>query len=69
LNGLQVPNKSIWFSAFSVWVANDIDFTDAFNVATMHHTGLTEIYAWDRGYDDVPGIKRIEPVGEEKQAA
>lgn len=69
LSGLQVPNKQVWFSAFSVWLGNSIDFTDAFNVATMQHTGLTEIYAWDHGYDKVSGIDRVEPTEKRREAA
>ena len=59
--GLQLVGKEIWRTAFDVWTAHTIDFTDAYNVAVMRATGVTEIYAWDRGYNQVADITRIEP--------
>jgi predicted nucleic acid-binding protein len=61
LRGLQIPNKQLWFDAFAVWLEHPIDFTDAYNVAYMRATGISEIYAWDKDYDHVPDIKRVEP--------
>jgi uncharacterized protein len=61
LRGLQIPNKQLWFDAFSVWLEYQIDFTDAYNVAVMRSAGIKEIYAWDKGYDHVPNVRRIEP--------
>lgn len=71
LRGLQVPDKQLWRDALTTWVTYAIDFTDAYNVATMRSTGISEMYAWDRGYDTVLDIRRIEPPEpeEEKEAA
>lgn len=61
LRGLQLPNKQLWLEAFAVWLKYPIDFTDAHNVAFMRSAGISEIYAWDKGYSRVADIKRIEP--------
>src|SRR3954452_23029225 len=50
LRGLQMPNKQLWLDAFAVWLEYPIDFTDAYNVAYMRSIGISDIYAWDRGY-------------------
>src|SRR4051794_39999140 len=66
--GLHFASKELWRDAFAVWLEYPIDFTDAYNVAFMRSAGIKDVYAWDRGYDHVSGIKRIEPsesVGEE----
>jgi predicted nucleic acid-binding protein len=61
LRGLQIPNKQLWYDTFAVWLKYPIDFADAFNVGYMRSLGISEIYAWDRGYDNVDDIKRLEP--------
>jgi len=67
--GLQIPNKQLWMDTFAAWLEYPIDFTDAYNVAHMRSAGITEIYAWDKGYDHVNGIVRIEPEQARKEAA
>src|SRR3954468_11928357 len=62
LRGLQIPNKQLWLEAFTVWLQYPIDFTDAHNVAVMRADGISEIYAWDRGYKHVKDIERIDPM-------
>jgi predicted nucleic acid-binding protein len=61
LRGLQILNKQLWLDAFAVWLEYPIDFTDAYNVAHMRSASISEIYAWDKGYDHVSDIKRVEP--------
>jgi predicted nucleic acid-binding protein len=67
--GLQLAGKDVWRSAFEIWLTHPIDFADAFNVASMRAHGIKEIYAWDRGYGQVSGITRIEPVEAEATEA
>lgn len=64
--GLQIPSRQAWLDTFSVWLKYPIDFTDAYNVVLMRAAGLTEIYAWDTDYDQVPDIIRIEPTADEQ---
>ena len=39
----------------------DLSFADAFTAVTMKARGMTEIYSWDSDFDDIEGIKRLEP--------
>jgi predicted nucleic acid-binding protein len=53
----------------AAWLEYPIDFTDAYYVACMRSAGISEIYAWDRGYSHVKDINRIEPNETIKDAA
>jgi len=57
----QLSSKQEWYDALAVWLEYPIDFTDAYNVVQMRLAGISEIYAWDKGYDYVKDINRIEP--------
>jgi predicted nucleic acid-binding protein len=60
--GLRVENKSLVFQAIDICEAfPSLDFEDCMAVARMHANGVEEIYSYDRGFDRVPGIKRLEP--------
>ena len=67
--GLQLAGKDVWRDAFSVWLEYPIDFTDAYNVASMRSAGIKEIYAWDKGHSHVSDITPVEPVDELEPAA
>lgn len=34
---------------------------DAMIVATMERDGTAEVFSWDRGFDRVPWVRRLEP--------
>jgi len=38
-----------------------LDFGDAMIVASMEEGGSTTLYSYDRDFDPVPGITRLEP--------
>src|SRR4051794_29282648 len=38
--GLQLSGKELWREAFAVWLEYPIDFTDAYNVASMRSVGV-----------------------------
>ncbi len=62
LRGLRLPNKAIYRRALDIFVdVPALDFEDALNVAYMQSKGITELYSYDRGFDRIPGITRIEP--------
>ncbi len=61
MRSLQLPGKSVYRRAFDLYVGGRLSFADAYNVAYMEADGLTEVYTWDRDFDRVPGIRRIEP--------
>jgi uncharacterized protein len=61
MRGLQLPHKQLWLDALAAWLQYPIDFTDAYKVVIMESSGVVEVYAWDKGYDHVHTIRRLEP--------
>lgn len=61
LRGLTLPNKDLLEEALELYARTPLSFVDAFNVVSMRHQGLHEIYSWDTDFDGVPGITRVEP--------
>jgi uncharacterized protein len=62
IDGLRVPGRNNYLRALDLFAANRLlDFEDALTVAHMESRGIKELYSYDRGFDSVPGITRIEP--------
>ena len=39
----------------------NLSFADAYHAALIEQHGLEEIVSFDRGFDRVPGLRRVEP--------
>lgn len=61
LPGLLVPGKRRLRKAFDLYVKHNVSFVDAYNAAVVQDLKLEAIVSFDRGYDRIPGIKRVEP--------
>ena len=61
LMGLKLPNRNVYLRALELYAAFAIDFEDALAVSHMEHHGLTEIYSYDRDFDRLAHVERIEP--------
>lgn len=61
LPGLKIPNRKTYLRALDLYATYPLDFEDAVVVAHMERQKIKEVYSYDRGFDQVPGIKRIEP--------
>lgn len=61
LPGVVVPNRARLRGAFDYYVNLNISFADAYHAVLMAEDGLNEIVTFDRHFDRVPGIRRIEP--------
>ncbi len=61
LRGLRLPNKSIYKRTFDLYCGTSIGFVDAYNAAYMESHGITEVYSYDKDFDKVTGITRLEP--------
>ena len=61
LPGLHVPSRDAFVEALDLFIETNIDFTDAFNAATMAQHGITDIYSYDRDFDRLGDVRRIEP--------
>ncbi len=61
LPGIVLPGKNRLRRAFQLYVEQGLSFGDAFHVAVMEQLGLEEVVTFDRDFDRVPGITRVEP--------
>jgi uncharacterized protein len=61
LRGIVLPGKRRFRLAFDHFVTLNISFGDAYHVALMRSLKLSEVVTFDRDYNRVPGISRIEP--------
>ena len=62
LRGLQLPNKHIYYQALDLYTSiPKLSFADAYNASYMASLNMTEVYSFDTGFDDLPGINRFEP--------
>ena len=59
--GLEVEDLDLIIEALTLYQAKNLDFADAFLTATALRKGPQAIYSFDRDFDRVPGITRIEP--------
>lgn len=58
---LELSNRQQAWSACQRYMETNMSFPDAHHVALMEQLGIEEIASFDRDFDRVPGIKRVEP--------
>ena len=61
LPGIELPGKQRFRQVFDMYVDLNISFVDAYHAVLMKQLKLTEIVTYDRQFDRVPGITRIDP--------
>jgi predicted nucleic acid-binding protein len=61
LPGIVLPGKRRLREVFDLYVTYNISFADAYHAVLMKQSKLNEIVSYDRGFDKIPGIKRVEP--------
>ena len=61
LKGLQCSNKSQALAALDYYVEKNIDWTDAFMATQLIAKGILELYSFDKHFDRLEGLTRIEP--------
>lgn len=59
--GLFVPNRGVLLLATQKFESQNVDFIDAYNYALAVKKRIGKIYSYDRDFDKLEGIKRIEP--------
>ena len=59
--GFKVKSRRTVMKALQLYLTTSLDFEDAYLAVTMLQAGPREIYSFDRDFDKVAGIKRIEP--------
>lgn len=61
LPGLILPGKRRFDRIFEIYVGQNLPFGDAYIAAEMERNGATQIVSFDREFERLPGIERIEP--------
>jgi len=61
LQGLLLAEKSLCLEGLDYYVHQNISYADAYNAAWMRQTSVSEVYSWDREFDRIAGLTRIEP--------
>ena len=58
---LYIPDKNIIADALILYSRKNIDYIDAYNAVFMKYHGVDEIYSYDRDFDAIEGVTRVEP--------
>ena len=62
LRGLRLPQKRVYIRALDIYASMPfLDFEDALAAAHMERQGVTEIVSYDKDFDMVAGLQRVEP--------
>lgn len=61
LSGLHLAEKALCLQALDSYVDLNISYADAYNAAWMRQAGISEVYSWDREFDRIAGLSRVEP--------
>jgi uncharacterized protein len=73
LSGLKMPHRQVCLRALDLYTKHPLDFEDCLVLAHMEQQELAQLYSYDQGFDQISGIKRVEPVvsagSHEKQTA
>ncbi len=59
-DNLYIPDKDVITDALVLFGRKNIDYIDAYNAVFMKRYGFEEIYSYDKDFDTVEGIKRVE---------
>ena len=61
LRGFKLSGREVYLRALDVYASSDLDFEDAIAVAHMERHQLSEIHSYDRHFDQMSGVTRLEP--------
>jgi predicted nucleic acid-binding protein len=61
LPGLKLPQRKIYLRALDLYAKHALDFEDTLSLAHMEHRKITDVVSYDRGFDKVHDVQRIEP--------
>ena len=59
--GIVLPGKRRLRPAFDLYVDLNLPFADAYHVALMQQLRLDHVVSFDKDFDRVPGVRRVEP--------
>jgi predicted nucleic acid-binding protein len=61
LPGFHVANRAVVLRALSFYGSTNLDFGDAMIAASVQLSGGGTVYSYDRDFDRVPDVERVEP--------
>jgi len=61
LPGLKLTHRQMYLRALDLYAAYPIDIEDALIGAQMERQKVTQLYSYDRDFEHVPGVTRLEP--------
>lgn len=61
LDALVIEDKEDLLSALALYRTKPIDFIDAYNVLWMQTRRFRQLYSYDRDFDLIAGLQRVEP--------
>ncbi len=61
LPGLRLPHRKMYLRALDLYASHHLDFEDAVIAAQMERQELAELYSYDRHFDCLPHLTRLEP--------
>lgn len=60
-NNLHIEHRDIFYESLLIWSHTNVDFNDAFNYTWARKKKVSNIYSYDKHFDRLPEIKRLEP--------
>jgi predicted nucleic acid-binding protein len=61
LPGFVLPGKRRFHQVFDLYVDLDVSIAAAYHAVELLHRGLNEVTSFDRHFDRIPGVTRMEP--------
>jgi predicted nucleic acid-binding protein len=61
LRGFRLQDRRVVLKALDLYAATALDFGDAYIVASMQRLGSRKVYSFDRDFDRIKEIQRLEP--------
>jgi len=58
---LICPHKDLILNALTIYGEKNIDYIDAYNALILKDKGIKELYSYDKHYDRMDWITRLEP--------
>jgi predicted nucleic acid-binding protein len=59
--GVLLPGKRKFREIFRLYIEKNISFVDAYHAVLMESLRLTRIVSFDRDFDRIPAVERVEP--------
>ena len=60
LRGLRLPNKRLYTRVFELYLTTGLSYQDCQTAALIESRGERELYSYDRSFDRLPTLSRLE---------